>query len=73
MVNKMSRTPATVAKKATAKGAAAKAAKPRKTAPKPRGSRPAKPVLLSGGNPVQAIGSTCFDRDKESASVEPNK
>jgi hypothetical protein len=34
----------------------AKAARPRKTAPKPQASDPAKPVLLSGGNPQIAKG-----------------
>jgi hypothetical protein len=60
MVNKASKKPAKVAKKATAKPAAAKAAKPRKTAPKPSVKSSAgeatKPVLLSGGNPQIAKG-----------------
>jgi hypothetical protein len=38
-------------KKAAARRGAAKAAKPRKTAPKPRSRRSAKPTLLAGGNP----------------------
>jgi hypothetical protein len=42
---------AKVANKAAAKRGAAKAAKPRKTAPKSRSRKIAKPVLLSGGNP----------------------
>ena len=40
-----------VAKKAAAKRVAAKAAKPRRTAPKSRSSKAAKPTLLAGGNP----------------------
>ena len=43
--------PAKVAKKAPAKRVAAKAAKPRKTAPKLRRRKVARPTLLTGGNP----------------------
>ena len=56
MVGKTSKKSAKVAKKAAAKRGAAKAAKPRKTAPKSQSSKPAKPVLLSGGNPQIAKG-----------------
>jgi hypothetical protein len=44
------------AKKPGAKRVAAKPAKPRKTAPKPNARKPAKPKLLSGGNPQIAKG-----------------
>ena len=43
-------TSAKVAKTAAAKRVAAKAAKPRKTAPKSRSGKAAKPTLLAGGN-----------------------
>jgi hypothetical protein len=46
-----SKKPAKVDKKAAAKRATAQTAKPRKTAPKSKVSKAAKPVLLSGGNP----------------------
>jgi hypothetical protein len=42
---------ATGTKKPAIKATAAKAAKPRKTAPRPLTRKPAKPKLLSGGNP----------------------
>ena len=51
MAKRTSRKPAKAAKKATTK-----AAKPRKTAAKPRSRMPAKPALLSGGNPQIAKG-----------------
>ena len=51
MAKRTSTKPARVAKTAAVKRVAAKAAKPRKTAPKPRSRKVAKPVLLSGGNP----------------------
>jgi hypothetical protein len=44
------------AKKPAAKRVAAKPAKPRKTAPKSKARKPAKPKLLSGGNPQIAKG-----------------
>ena len=44
-------TSAKVAKTAAAKRVAAKAARPRKTAPKSRSGKAAKPTLLAGGNP----------------------
>jgi hypothetical protein len=56
MAGKTSKKSGKVAKKAAAKRGAAKAAKPRKTAPKSQSSKPAKPVLLSGGNPQIAKG-----------------
>jgi hypothetical protein len=51
MAKRTSRKSAKVANRAAAKRGAAKAAKPRKTAPKSRSRKVAKPVLLSGGNP----------------------
>ena len=51
MAGKTSKTSAKVAEKAAASQVAAKAAKPRKTAPKPRSRKVAKPTLLAGGNP----------------------
>jgi hypothetical protein len=49
MANKTSKQPAKVAKKVAANRA--KAARPRKTTPKPKVRKGAKPALLSGGNP----------------------
>jgi hypothetical protein len=51
MAEKTSKTTAKTAKGTAAKRAAARVAKPRKTAPKPRSRKAAKPVLLAGGNP----------------------
>jgi len=51
MANRTSKKSAKVAKKAAVKRVAAKAAKPRKTAPKSRSRKVAKPALLAGGNP----------------------
>ena len=51
MAKKTSRTPAKAAKKAAASQVDAKAAKPRKTAPKSKVRKVAKPALLAGGNP----------------------
>jgi len=51
MATKTSKKAAKVARKATAKRVAAKAAKPRMTAPRSQSRKPAKPKLLSGGNP----------------------
>ncbi len=51
MANKTSKKSAKVAKKAAVSQVAAKAAKPRKTAPKSKVRKAAKPTLLSGGNP----------------------
>ena len=51
MAERTSRTSAKVARKAPAKRFAAKAARPRKTAPKSRSGKAAKPTLLAGGNP----------------------
>jgi hypothetical protein len=45
-----------VAKKAAARRVAAKTSKPRKTAPKSKAHKAAKPALLSGGNPQVAKG-----------------
>jgi hypothetical protein len=71
VAKRASKTSAKVAKKAAAKRVAAKpvaatqvaatqvaakAARPRKTAPKPRGHKAAKPTLLAGGNPQIAKG-----------------
>jgi hypothetical protein len=56
MAGKTSKTSAKVAKKAAAKKVAVKAAKPRKTAPKSKSGKVAKPVLLAGGNPQIAKG-----------------
>jgi hypothetical protein len=47
---------AKTAKKPAAKRVAAKPAKPRMTAPKSKARKPAKPKLLSGGNPQIAKG-----------------
>ena len=46
-----SKKPAKAARKAGASQVAAKAVKPRKTAPKPKVRKVAKPALLAGGNP----------------------
>jgi hypothetical protein len=51
VAKRTSRKSAKVAKKAAAKRVAAKAAKPRKTVPKSKVRKVAKPALLSGGNP----------------------
>ena len=51
MARKTSKKSAKIAKKAGAKRVTGKAAKLRNTAPKPPTGKPAKPVLLSGGNP----------------------
>jgi hypothetical protein len=51
MANKTSIKSTKVAKKAAGKRVDAKAAKPRKTAPKSRSRKVAKPTLLAGGNP----------------------
>ena len=51
MAGETSKQSAKVAKKAAAKRGAAKAAKPRKTAPKSRSRKVAKPALFAGGNP----------------------
>jgi hypothetical protein len=52
----MAKMPAKVARTAAARRGAAKASKPRRTTAKPRPRKPAKPVLLSGGNPQIAKG-----------------
>jgi hypothetical protein len=54
MTGKTFKKSAKVAKKAAAKRVAARAAKPRRTVPKPRPRKAAKPVLLAGGNPQVA-------------------
>jgi hypothetical protein len=51
MANKTSIKSTKVAKKAAAKRVDVKAAKPRKTAPKSRSRKVARPALLAGGNP----------------------
>jgi hypothetical protein len=51
MAGKTSKKSPKVARKAAAKRVAAKAAKPRKATPKSQSRKPAKPALLSGGNP----------------------
>ncbi len=51
MAKKTTKKSTKIAKKAVAKRDADKAAKPRKTAPKVKSSKIAKPKLLSGGNP----------------------
>ena len=56
MARKTGSAAAKVAKKVVAKRIAAKAPKPRKTAPKSKSGKVAKPVLLSGGNPQIAKG-----------------
>ena len=54
MADKTSIRSTKVARKAAAKRVDATAAKPRKTAPKPRSRKAAKPALLAGGNPQVA-------------------
>jgi hypothetical protein len=51
ITGKTSKQSTKVAKKAAAKRVAARGAKPRKTAPKSRSRKVAKPALLAGGNP----------------------
>src|SRR5205085_11456200 len=56
MVKKTSITSTKVARKDAAKRVDTKAAKPRKTTPKTRARKVAKPALLAGGNPQIAKG-----------------
>ena len=56
MAVKTSKKPAKIAKKAAREQVATKAAGPRKAIAKPPTRKPAKPVLLSGGNPQVAKG-----------------
>jgi hypothetical protein len=55
MAGNTSKKSAKVVKKTAAKRVAAKAAKPRRTAPKSRSRKVAKPALLAGGSPSQLI------------------